>query len=149
MKLLVPLVFLVSVSGQNYWPGLIQNQAPRHFASNPSCPYMIQSLMPTMPTVYSEYQHNMPTANYGYQYNMPRMPTAYPGYQPNYFSNSVGQLQSNFRIRPTQTRPQTHGCRGCGPNCVAHCSCPEMAMVRQAMRMGWPLEEVLRLGRHD
>ena len=42
----------------------------------------------------------------------------------------------------------THGCRGCGPYCVAHCSCPEMTAVRQAMRLGWPLEDVLRLGRH-
>ena len=48
---------------------------------------------------------------------------------------------------PTTPRP-THGCRGCGPNCSPRCSCPEMVMVRQAMEMGLPLEQVYRLGQH-
>ena len=67
-----------------------------------------------------------------------------------------------------QPQRRTHGCRGCGPGCVAHCSCPEMAgvrwpemrdqaqsvttlitnIVRWAMAMGLPAEEVLRIGAH-
>ena len=67
-----------------------------------------------------------------------------------------------------QPQRRTQGCRGCGPGCVAHCSCPEMAgvrwpemrdqaqsvttlitnIVRWAMAMGLPAEEVLRIGAH-
>ena len=53
-----------------------------------------------------------------------------------------------WRWRSAQPTVMTQGCGGCGPYCVAHCSCPEMAAVRQAMRLGWPLQDLLRLGRH-
>ena len=45
-------------------------------------------------------------------------------------SSSAGWPWSS--LSSPQPERRTHGCRGCGPGCVAHCSCPEMAAVR------WP-----------
>lgn len=113
---------------QGYWetPFNSQQYYPAPTAPTPPCPFMMQAMMPT---------HGF-TDSYFSSEQSPRSP-----------SPSAGSWTWSSLASP-QPQRRTQGCRGCGPGCVAHCSCPEMAGVRWAMAMGLPAEEVLRIGAH-
>merc|ERR1712243_258948 len=126
LSVFIAYFFVTAMSQyQHNWPfesWFNQNnyQQPPTTYQNQNCPYMIQSMMPRMTNTNNWIWNEWSVPNFSYQ-------TIYSG---------------NTRQR------KTHGCRGCGPNCVAHCSCPEMARVRAAMAMGLPMDEVLRIGAH-
>ena len=91
-------------------------------APAPRCPFMIQAFMPTYgfsDSFFSLEQHQ------GYHSDNLSVKPRIVWYRPQ-------QRPSLPWSWPRPPPPRTEGCRGCGPGCVAHCSCPEMAAVRWA-----------------